>query len=463
MVAAVIYRMVYYLTEGAVFVLSPWFCVTRFFGYPVKKSESRKKLFFFLICGYAFFSTILNTWAFGASLSEEKTINGFLALFLFVYFLLQIRRRKGEAFLVTLVSFEMLSVPLSMVFFMEKLFQEVWHGGKWFEAWIELLALFLLLFVIALFSVFSARRRKAPMPVSLVVSVFLLLLLTDNLLVFLYPEEYLEHQPVVSVRLFLNLKESDLFHRVLSLFVVLLLLLCFFLFVIKASEAIYLRNENAMSRYYWRIQKEHMEGVLESDRRIRKIKHDMKNHVYVMEKLLEEKSYEDLQRYLEQLSGQIKSADRDLHTGNEIADAILSEKKRRAEDLHIRFQVEGSFPGEVFDELDICVLLGNMADNAIEAVKDLEEPERHLKISFRQNEHFLFICEKNPVSHPLEIRDNRISTSKKDREEHGFGLMNIMDTVEKYAGECVIASEKEKEADFFVIEIMIPKVDCEKL
>jgi sensor histidine kinase YesM len=78
-------------------------------------------------------------------------------------------------------------------------------------------------------------------------------------------------------------------------------------------------------------------------------------------------------------------------------------------------------------------------------------------LDIRKTSNFLLITEKNPTAYPVEIHDNRIATTKKHKGNHGFGIVNLTESVEKYNGECRMSvTEDEKEKYEFQIDIMIP-------
>ena len=70
----------------------------------------------------------------------------------------------------------------------------------------------------------------------------------------------------------------------------------------------------------------------------------------------------------------------------------------------------------------------------------------------------MIITEANPTAHESDIRDNNIITTKKDKSNHGFGLINIKDTVEKYEGECFLSSTQDDKSEYYIfkIEIILP-------
>ena len=146
------------------------------------------------------------------------------------------------------------------------------------------------------------------------------------------------------------------------------------------------------------------------------------------------------------------------HAGDEIADAICSEKKNKAAKKGITLTVDGKLSGIKLSALDTCTILANILDNAIEAVENIDDDKKHIELTFKRNENYMIITEANPTAHESDIRDNNIITTKKDKSNHGFGLINIKDTVEKYEGECFLSSTQDDKSEYYIfkIEIILP-------
>ncbi len=98
----------------------------------------------------------------------------------------------------------------------------------------------------------------------------------------------------------------------------------------------------------------------------------MKNHVYVMRELYRSGKMDELENYMNEIGDRLELADTSIHTGNEIADAIISEKNRKAEENGIRFTAEGTLPDLEMSATDICTVFSNALDNALEAVCSLQ-------------------------------------------------------------------------------------------
>lgn len=149
--------------------------------------------------------------------------------------------------------------------------------------------------------------------------------------------------------------------------------------------------------------------------------------------------------------------DTTLYTGNESLDVILSKKKRHCFQRDIQFIciADGkrlSFMGES----DIFALMGNILDNAIEAVERLDDPDkRMIHLSITGKNCFVRIRAENYFQDTLNYSGKTLLTTKADKEHHGYGLKSISLLVEKYAGTIKIYTEEE----MFILDILFPTPD----
>lgn len=196
--------------------------------------------------------------------------------------------------------------------------------------------------------------------------------------------------------------------------------------------------------------------------RMERLRHDMKNHIIGLQGLLENKEWGKLGDYLNQMAeaGSIREAE-DI-TGNRVVDALLYEKRNRAEEKGIDWRCNVEFMPECgIDEFDLCVLFGNVLDNAIEACEFLKAGEhRFIDIQVRQVKKCLLLEVKNSTDTNYTEETVKHSftgnTKKKDSWEHGIGLLNVTDTVYKYNG----VVDREVIENIFVISILLPFKDA---
>lgn len=450
-----IVRLFFYLTEGIFFVQATKMLITGLFGYEDKADPVQRRITKGAAAVYAGTAALLNTFQ-GNSLDEDKVLNGFLLLFLWGFWIIKLQEKKIKRVFIVTAAMNLMLVFLEIFFCIFSAAAKIAQFSVLLGRVMEIPAYLLLLFLIRKICQMAEKRKKGAMPFFLIVTIFLAELLVDSALAAIDPEGHNgQGEPIVSVRLIYSYSGEYLeeWQRVLTFLAVLLVLVTVLVLVIREAEVLYFQRQSMANESFLEAQKAHYEALKESNREIRKLRHDMKNHIYVMQELSRRKEYAELLDYLSQLEGDIERADHvAVHVGNEIADAILSEKKSEAGKLGIQMDIGGELSGVEFSASDICTILGNLTDNCIEAVKDLEEEKRKVEIRFKRSENFLLICAINPFAGQIRFDGDLIESTKKDKRNHGFGLLSIRTAAAKYQGECVITAKD----GIFRVEIMVP-------
>lgn len=165
--------------------------------------------------------------------------------------------------------------------------------------------------------------------------------------------------------------------------------------------------------------------------------------------LLDAHQYDEAREYVHGITLRKTILSKEFASGNSIADALLSDKAERAEEIGAELQ----FKGVIFEDIpsvDLCTILSNALDNAIEACEKISSNEpKIISVKCSYIKHIQFILISNPVAEDVKIINNAVETSKADKNIHGIGLYNIRRTVAKYEGEFEITC-KDK---MFVMDI----------
>lgn len=181
-----------------------------------------------------------------------------------------------------------------------------------------------------------------------------------------------------------------------------------------------------------------------------RLRHDMKNHILGLRGLWEGREWEKLGSYLEQMmeAGNLASEE---NTGSGAVDALLCQKHRQAKERQIPWECDMHLPGKCpIDEFDLCVLLGNMLDNALTACEKADSGNKFVSIHAGQVKKCLLLEVRNSTS-MKDIKE--INTVRRTMSgERGIGLINIKDTVGKYDG----AMHVEAEDGVFTISLLLP-------
>lgn len=186
---------------------------------------------------------------------------------------------------------------------------------------------------------------------------------------------------------------------------------------------------------YLQLQLEALQDVKENEEQIKKMRHDLNSHLAIMKSLCEEKNYEEVRKYTEQLSHDTVFSGGKILTGNHISDMIVSSKMTACEEYGITFTFEGSLTNlKNMAAPDICGLLSNAYNNAIEACLPQKEAYIHTKVNTTRN--YTVIQITNSVEKKVTIRGNRIPTTKGDKKSHGYGIEIMNQIAKKYSGSC---------------------------
>ena len=190
-------------------------------------------------------------------------------------------------------------------------------------------------------------------------------------------------------------------------------------------------------------------------RQMRGWRHDYRSHIQVMKAHAAQGEWEALRAYLDQLEDDLSTVDTVVKTGNPMADAILNSKISLARSRHIQVRSDASVPVALdISELDLCVILGNLFDNAIEASLALPEEERLIRVYIDRKGEQLYISFTNfTASGKREKREGRFRSTK--GEGHGFGLVRIDAVVERLGGWL----SRNSEEGAFTTEILLPVGD----
>lgn len=184
-------------------------------------------------------------------------------------------------------------------------------------------------------------------------------------------------------------------------------------------------------------------------RQMQEWRHDYRNHIQNMKNRLDGDSGE-LGRYLDELADDLTQADTSIRSGNVMADAVLNSKLSVAEQAGIRLSVKAHIPeGLAMTDVELCSLLGNLLDNAIEACEKLPSGERYLRVYIDRFKGQFYLSVQN-ASPPVHREKDAFRTTKAG--SHGFGLSRIDRIAKKYGGYV----NRQYEEGVFATELLLP-------
>ena len=181
--------------------------------------------------------------------------------------------------------------------------------------------------------------------------------------------------------------------------------------------------------------------------------HEYKNQIVCMDMLMKKKDYSKLENYIGNISDGLDAQLDMVDTNNDVVNAILNAKYYEAikNDVLFVLKINDLSDIKVSDE-DIVTILSNLLDNAIEAAKQCDVGKRTVKIKLLSEDDVLSIAVTNAYkTEPMLTEDGYIRTTKNNKEEHGWGIRNIVATLEKYDAEYIIDYKNGE----FVFSIMM--------
>lgn len=214
----------------------------------------------------------------------------------------------------------------------------------------------------------------------------------------------------------------------------------FYLFEYQLREA-EARKEQQMMRQQLEYKAEYYKDLSIKQKYSNKAMHDLKNQLFALKEALLNNEEEGI-RKITRLCEDMLTSQTFTFTGNEAVDALLTMKIQAMKEKEIKFtHIVYMSKDNTIDMLDLCVLLGNLLDNAMEANEKVSLEERFIHLNMVQKADYLSIQINNATDGNVKIENNQIITTKKQKELHGFGLQSVREITEKYNGNCTLCQE----------------------
>lgn len=210
--------------------------------------------------------------------------------------------------------------------------------------------------------------------------------------------------------------------------------------------------------YQNEIMSKHIDEVENIYRQMRGWQHDFHNHIQVIKACISMGEIDKLQSFCDKLDNDLKTVDQVIKTGNIMVDAILNSKLSLAKNRDIDVNAKATVPKDLnISDIDLCVLIGNLLDNAIEACEktnsssDYEFDTPFIRIYIGMKGNHLYLCVTNSVYGQINKIGNKFHSTK-NSPMHGLGLLRIDKICNKYNGYC----KRNNEPGAFSTEILLP-------
>ena len=181
----------------------------------------------------------------------------------------------------------------------------------------------------------------------------------------------------------------------------------------------------------------------------------MKNHLIYMDELIRQQKNEEACRYIDKLL-----ASRGLvyqgavNSGNMLVDGLVNYKIPYIKSLHIDFRSEVVIPSNLeMPEDNLCIIIGNLLDNAIEGTRQLQENERQIFFKFVLKKDNFFLMIENSCQENAVIRKGNCFLTTKKEKGHGMGILSVKRAVEECKGDLCIDVQKGR----FQVSVILPK------
>ena len=166
-----------------------------------------------------------------------------------------------------------------------------------------------------------------------------------------------------------------------------------------------------------------------------KLFHDFHNHIEALHRYLEKDRTAEAVRYLESLRSPIEAVTQHVWVGDEAVDYLINSKVTLAASREIQVNCNIEYPQHTnIGSVDLVVILGNLLDNALEAVDGTEGNLRFINLTIRRINEMLIIKLENGCKAAPAITEGELKTTKKNTDLHGWGLQSVRTAAERYDG-----------------------------
>jgi len=208
------------------------------------------------------------------------------------------------------------------------------------------------------------------------------------------------------------------------------------------------------------MQTEHFENIIEGYHQVRRVRHDMMNHLVALHGYLQNEQCDDAIEYIKKINESIDFNRIGIVSNNVAIDALISNRKSKAIKAGIYFEEKVSLPGKLqIDDMDMCIVIGNILNNAIEACQRMknEQMKKHIMLNINYKKGHIFIEVENTYDlRTVKQEEGKFISSKKYQWKYdvGLGMSNIERIINKYGG----VYQTDLSEVIFKIKIMLPDV-----
>jgi len=204
-------------------------------------------------------------------------------------------------------------------------------------------------------------------------------------------------------------------------------------FVVKKNNE--MKQDEIKYQYMLKAQADYFEGLKKNEEKVRIFRHDVRAHITVLQKHLDEGNLEKLREYLACIQKQVDTDESKKYTCNIAVDAVINDQVKAMSKKNIKFQYDGCPKiREDISDYDLCTIFYNILKNAIEGCEKIEDDEKCISVNVLNNGEQLVVKIENDTILKDKSIDGNLITTKKDIKNHGFGIKSVSAVVKKYNG-----------------------------
>lgn len=210
------------------------------------------------------------------------------------------------------------------------------------------------------------------------------------------------------------------------------------------------KEKELIIKQYLEEQVKQYEYLNEREKETKKFRHDIRGHLYFLNKLKQEGRDQEFEDYFQDIIGKVDDLGNNVNVGNDIVNAVLNKAYAEAENKNIKINVTGHFPSQCnISAYNLCTIFFNLLSNAIEAADKTTKREIWVICRYTIKEIIVEIGNYYCINDKLD--KNRLQTTKNEKEYHGWGMKNVEDSVADCKGQMDIEIVDDK----FIVSIVL--------
>ncbi len=222
---------------------------------------------------------------------------------------------------------------------------------------------------------------------------------------------------------------------IIAMLIILIFYISVYYFYYQLSNYIETNQTADMIEYQKDMIEKYLIQTEESNKILRILSHDLKHNILSWKNDYRDKTYKKSMEHILEYEKLIKNSGI-IDVENEIANVIINQKLLIAKKNDIEFEVRGIFYEDIMlSKIEICSLLGNLLDNALEAIEKVQSGSaKRIRLDIKRNGYFLLLKLENTYAEEPVVKNKVFISNKKNRFSHGIGMISIEKIVSNYDG-----------------------------